>query len=468
MAEYSPLSTSEDQPSPQLQNKRESKINYIAIFFFLAVGVTLWTSIPSLIYLFNGTPEQSSQIEPSQTVPTPTITVPDSHPEMTKRIISVYFTSWSIYAREFNVKDLDVTKISHINYAFANLDSDGNVKLGDPWADTDKHFDGDSWNEEGNNLYGNWKQLGLLKKRNRHLKVLISIGGWTWSTNFPAVVANPSKRNIMVTSAIKMMYDLGADGIDIDWEYPSTESDANNYVTLCKEFRHEMDKYAEKIGEQNPFLLTVAVPCGPDQYKKLCLKDMSKYLDFFNLMSYDMSGSWSSVVGHQANLYGDDLSVDKAVTAYISRGVPSQKIVVGIPMYGRSFTNTNGIGHPFDGTGEGTWEKGVFDYKKLPPQNALEFFDDKIVASYSYDQIRKELITYDTPDIVRLKAKYVIDNNLRGVMNWEISSDFPTSHSRSLLSIEFDSLNGTECLDSTPNHIYYPDSVYDNVRNYFG
>ncbi|CAG8815733.1 16945_t:CDS:1, partial [Dentiscutata erythropus] len=176
MADYSPLSTSEEQPS-QLQNKREFKLNYFAIFFFLAVGITLWTSIPSLVYLFSDTPEQSLPIEPTRvpTVPTHTIPVPDSdsskqHPEMTKRIISVYFTSWSIYAREFNVKDLDVTKISHINYAFANLDADGNVKIGDPWADTDKHFDGDSWNEGGNNLYGNWKQLGLLKKRNRHLK----------------------------------------------------------------------------------------------------------------------------------------------------------------------------------------------------------------------------------------------------------------------------------------------------------
>ncbi|CAG8674377.1 3788_t:CDS:2, partial [Cetraspora pellucida] len=464
MAEYSPLSTSEDQPTPQLQNKREFKINYITIFFFLAIGITLWTSIPSLIYLFSGRLEKSIPVEPSQESSVPTHTSPilnfepsEPHPEMTKRIISAYFTSWSIYAREFNVKDLDAKKISHINYAFANLDADGNVKLGDPWADTDKHFDGDSWNEGGNNLYGNWKQLGLLKKNNRHLKVLISIGGWTWSTNFPAVAADLSTRKRMVASAIKMMYDLGADGIDIDWEYPSTESDADNYVELCKEFRHELDKYAEKIGEKIPFLLTAAVPCEPDVYKKR-LKDMSKYLDFFNLMSYDMAGSWSSVTGHQANLYGDDLSVDKAVTSYISRGVPAQKIVVGIPMYGRSFIKTKGIGYPFDGIGEGTWEKGVFDYKKLPPQNAQEFFDDKVVASYSYDSITKELVSYDTPDVVRFKTKYVIDKNLRGVMNWEISADFFASHSRSLLAIEFDSLDGTNCLDSTPNHIYYPDS----------
>ncbi|CAG8655119.1 834_t:CDS:2, partial [Racocetra persica] len=417
-----------------------------------------------------GTLEKSTSLEstiPTHITPIPTSESSEPHPEMTKRIISVYFTSWSIYAREFNIKDLDATKISHINYAFANLDADGNVKLGDPWADTDKHFDGDSWNEGGNNLYGNWKQLGLLKKNNRHIKVLISIGGWTWSTNFPAVAADPSKRKIMVTSAIKMMYNLGADGIDIDWEYPSTESDSNNYVKLCKELRHELDKYAEKIGEQVPFLLTAAVPCGPDKFKKMFLKDMSKYLDFFNLMSYDMAGSWSSVADHQANLYGGDLSVDKAVTGYISQGVSAQKIVVGIPMYGRSFTKTKGIGHSFDGIGEGTWEKGVLDYKKLPPQNAQEFFDDKVVASYSYDSITKELVSYDTPDVVRLKTKYVVDNNLRGVMNWEISADFPTSHTRSLLSIEFDSLDGTNCLDSTPNHIYYPDSEYDNVKNYF-
>lgn len=93
--------------------------------------------------------------------------------------------------------------------------------LQDVWADKGKHFppeqtiDGqaDSWNEQGNNLYGNFKQLYLLKRQNRHLKVTLSVGGWTWSTNFAGVAADPQKRRVFVDSAIKLIGDLGLDGI---------------------------------------------------------------------------------------------------------------------------------------------------------------------------------------------------------------------------------------------------------------
>ncbi|KAG5458524.1 MAG: glycoside hydrolase superfamily, partial [Olpidium bornovanus] len=93
------------------------------------------------------------------------------------------------YARNYQVFDVDATKLTHIFYAFFNLQPDGNVVNGDSYADFEKHFPTDSWNDQGKNVYGNVKQLFELKKANRHLKVSLAVGGWTWSTNFSAVAA---------------------------------------------------------------------------------------------------------------------------------------------------------------------------------------------------------------------------------------------------------------------------------------
>ncbi|KAH7634943.1 glycoside hydrolase superfamily [Sordaria sp. MPI-SDFR-AT-0083] len=331
----------------------------------------------------------------------------------------------------------------------------------DTYADLEKHCPGDSWSESGENAYSCVKQMYLLKKKNRNMKVLLSTGGWTYSPKFPPVAATEEGRRGFASSAVKLVQDWGFDGLDIDWEYPTNSFEARNFVLLLfRACRQALDDYARQYAPGYHFLITVAAPAGPQHYGVMDLPGMNAYIDSWHLMAYDYAGSWDSTTGHQANLLPNPknllttkFNTDQAVRDFIRRGIPANKIVLGLPLYGRSFENTAGLGKPYNGIGAGILESGAWVYRDLPRPGAKEVYDNVAKASDSYDTSSRELILYDIVLSALVKTKYIFLRGLGGAVFWEASGD--KTGAKSLI--------GT-LATQTKNLLSYPASRYANIR----
>jgi chitinase len=383
-----------------------------------------------------------------------------------------YFTQWGIYARNFFVKTVDTSgqaaKLTNLHYAFGNVNDQGRcfeanaTGVGDAWADYQRRFDAsqtvtgvaDTFNQP---LAGNFNQIKQLKAKYPSLRASFSLGGWTWSKNF-STAALPANRAAFVSSCIDMFIKgnlplIGGepqggpgsaagvfDGIDIDWEWPASEGNAGNVIraedkvnltALLAEFRSQLDAYGATVGRH--FDLSIFLPADPAKIDAgFEANKIFQYLDYATVQGYDLHGAWENQTNHQSNLFspaGDPapvkFSVDGAISAWISRGAPAAKLVMGVPAFGRGWqgvpATNNGLWQTSTGAAPGTFEAGIEDYKVLKGRAGNRFRDSTNLAFWLYDG--SQFWSYDDPTLIQSKGSYARNRGLGGLMMWSLDGD---------------------------------------------
>ncbi len=290
------------------------------------------------------------------------------------RVVIAYVTSWSSVIPE-------AAYMTHINYAFGHVN---------------ETFNGVSISNE-NRL----RKLTELKKQNQDLKILLSIGGWG-SGRFSEMAANEETRKKFAEDCKRVIDGFGLDGIDIDWEYPTANmagisaspDDRANFSLLMKDIR-------QSIGKNK--LLTLATAANAKYY------DFTEFVadvDFVNMMTYDMG----TPPYHHSALYPSELthqSGDEAVKAHLKAGVPIEKLVYGVPFYGR-----------------GNKQMRFTDYKNIiETTEFIEKWDEKAMVPYLVNDKNETACVFDNPASLILKCDYIINNGLKGVMYWDYAGD---------------------------------------------
>jgi len=343
--------------------------------------------------------------------------------------------------RDFDFATIQADKITHINYAFANV------------VDGEVHFDTSIDNTPLKK--GDIFKLHALKKINPDLKVLVSVGGWTWSGNFSdAALTERSRRKFAVSAAVFVeAYDL--DGIDIDWEYPNQPGadnvhrpeDVQNFTLLLKAVRQELDRLSARRHRDKHYLLTIATGANQRYVENTELGKLQRYLDFLNIMTYDFYHGGDHRTGHHSNLRPssspdrDKNTIINAVDLHVKAGVPREKIHLGIPFYGRKWTGVKstenlGLFREAESVGEIIFYRQIV--RCLQDASYQQHWDEAAQAPYLWNPEEAIFISYENARSIALKMQYLKEQGLGGAMFWEYSDD----HNGELLDALDNTLTG--------------------------
>uniref|UniRef100_A0A146LPE1 Putative chitinase 2 n=1 Tax=Lygus hesperus TaxID=30085 RepID=A0A146LPE1_LYGHE len=343
-----------------------------------------------------------------------------------KRVIG-YLASWAKH--EMSVKQ--AVRFTNVIYAFVKMDADGGLTIPTDTQSKQRLLD----------AFVARKALAL---KGLKLSVSFAVGGWENSQYFSNVVGNNNLRSKFINNILKVLNDYDFDGVDIDWEYPGTggategkKQDKANYVTLLREIR-------EKVG--NKKLISIAGAAGEEAMQGFDIKNIVKYVDWIGVMSYDLNGAWDSKWGtfvgpnsplhHGAPLgYSGKLNINWAIKQYVCKSQTPNKIVLGIPFYGRFWSKT------VDGTDPGKYPlfrkgervNGKFGGDKtyrvlintwlLPGSGFKLNWDDKTKTPWAIHHSSNLVLSYDNPKSIKEKVNYAVKQNLGGVMIWSVDQD---------------------------------------------
>lgn len=381
--------------------------------------------------------------------------------------IVVYFPNWGIYNaahRSITVGMIPWDKVTVINHAFFEVDSSFKLASTDTFADFDKMMDhSEGW--DTNQLRGHFGEYKYYKNLYPNVKIIISVGGWTRGQNFHAMAASTSSRAVFIQSVIDFLKKYPfIDGIDLDWEYPGVNraadpndqydrgcpggpEDKQNFTSLLREIRQ-----AYNNNGLSGKLLTIAAPSG---YDKLALQEpnvYAQYLDWLNVMTYDMHGAWETTTNHQSPLYANpnDPSGTSPVdiknkyntdspmkTLQQVYNIPAEKLYVGSPFYSRGWKGVtggvNGMYGTATGAATGTWDNAqspggqypYFTLKTMENQGGyVKYRDDTYTKTpWLYNASQGILLSYEDATSLGARCDYINSNGYGGLIIWEISGD---------------------------------------------
>ena len=320
------------------------------------------------------------------------------------------------------MSNIDPLLCSHIVYSFIGTNAQGDVVHLDRYVDL--VFDG-----------GCIAKFRTLKLRNPKVKLLVAVGGGAFGVpKFSQLAANQTARNAFARNFVQFLNENKFDGLDVDWEYPAQyggpPEDKANFVLLLEVLRHAFDVSGH--------ILTVAVNAvkvtGEHSYD---IPGISKHVHFINLMTYDFHGIWDKRTGINAPMHASladqtivqlQLNVVAAVTYWLEKGAPKEKLILGIPTYGKTFTltdrNQHGIGVPITGAGKPgklTKDAGTLGFNEVCLNNWPRTWSDQQQVPYAVKD--DQWVGYDDLQSIRIKANYIKENNLGGAMFWSIDLD---------------------------------------------
>jgi len=310
-------------------------------------------------------------------------------------------------------------KLTRINYAFANLQG-GRIVNG--FTNDDR----------------NLAALVALKQENPSLTVLVSVGGWLWSGNFSDIALTKTSRDLFIESVVEFINRNHLDGLDIDWEYPGLvgagnhfrPEDKQNYTLLLKELRHRFNQQEKKLHRR--LYITIAAGASSDFLAHTEMNKVQKYVDTVNLMAYDYyEPTDDAIAGHHAPLFTNPadpkkISADRSVQEFEHAGVPAAKIILGVPFYGHvwgAVTDTDhGLFQPGKPIPNAFAKYGNITATMLN-NGFVRYWDPIASVPYLYNPEKKIFVSYEDPESLGLKSRYVLDHKLGGMMFWDYSGD---------------------------------------------